>query len=166
MQHQEIAAMIVAAMPCPPLPLVGGQSEDDGDDRVLSSHNLFRQILLHLSYHTPAQARTQHMDLMQKAELELFASLDALEQPLCPKQVYTTYCTFMRAVLTSSPFVNQDVRFSPMCDVVKGDTVHCSVCDHAKAQDVIYEEDNAVDYSSTDYRAIVMQYAYRAVACK
>eukprot|EP00961_Rhodomonas_salina_P278381 3761473-Rhodomonas_salina.1 len=61
--------------------MVGGRCGDAGDEAVFSSHELFRQILVHLSYHSPPEAREVHMSRMNAAEKLLFKELDGLDAP-------------------------------------------------------------------------------------
>lgn len=152
--------MIVAALPCPPLGMTGTR-EEYGTDITFTSHAFMMNVLLHTAYKCNADVQARHTDMMRDAERKLLVEIDSLQLPLYPPDAYAAFCCYMRGILHASPWVHADTRFTPLEHVCRGDVVHRSTCDHARAHDVLYGERGRSDYENKDYMCLVACYAYR-----
>lgn len=163
MQHEEMVAIVVAALPCPPLPMIG-ELVEGGGERMFDSHTLLRAVLLDTSYASSKEQQDAHLEAMTQAEQRCIAALDALELPLWPPHAYAVFCEYVRALLAASRTVGRDVRMLPLDHVCRNDVVHQRTCDHAAAHRVMYGaarwDDGSLSFPCCSYTALVAHYAY------
>eukprot|EP00961_Rhodomonas_salina_P291945 3932480-Rhodomonas_salina.1 len=166
MQHHEIVAIVVAALPCPPLPMVGELGTRAGE-HMFDSHSLLRAVMLDIAYASSPDQQDAHQQAMAQAEQECISSLDELELPLWPPHAYAAFCRYVRALLASSRTIGRDVRMLPLDHVCRSDVVHQRACDHAAAHRVMYGpaawDDGSSSFSSHSYTALVAHYAYSVI---
>ena len=144
-ETQELRAMILAALPYPPLPVTLVRVEEGsavlGDGVLQTTHDILSNLLKHAcAMHTVRQNRER-----QEAQQELLRGFlqaivkDGLQQP---PQLFRTYCEFsQRHIATyvqglpSAP----EIRFQPLDSVCKGDAAHRRMCDYMAAQGRLLE---------------------------
>jgi hypothetical protein len=161
MQHEEIASIIISAVPCPPLPLAGATKEHrDELPFTVSSHDVLRLVILDTAYNKPAAMQQNYLRLKAEAEARLYAAIDALPAPVCPEEAYPLFCSYMRDVLAASPVVPGAVSIMPLGHVISGDAVHRAAVDHYRAQNALFGDDRVLT-ADVGYRALVGLYATR-----
>lgn len=151
----EMRAMILAALPLPPLPVIMQRLDDDnrvGTQTVQTSHDVFSNLLLH------ACARNSESEnaLRKAGQTRILRSLvDHLAnrgQPQSVPEIYGTYCH--HTLLHAATYLPNQVgpppmSFAPLASVCKGDPTHLRMCDYMAAQAIILEEPNG--HSSNDW---------------
>eukprot|EP00961_Rhodomonas_salina_P036817 494975-Rhodomonas_salina.2 len=161
-----MVAMVVAALPCPPLPMIGHLAEGGGEC-MFDSHTLLRMVMLDIAYAGSKEQHEAHILAMTEAEKRCIAALDRLELPLWPPHAYTVFCEYVRGVLAESRTVGKDVSMLPIDHVCRNDTVHLRACDHATAHRVMYGmaawDDGTGSFSCYSYTALVAHYAYSII---
>jgi len=142
--NREIRAMILCALPYPPLPVVVRRFEDGnrlGEDTVCSSHDLISHLL------EAACVRNQSNDNLQRQErqrgiLREFLADLVKDGPLDPPRLYEVYCRRTQQHIATYYPENQplpEVRFLPMDRVCRGDPNHIKVCEYMAAQAILLE---------------------------
>ncbi len=156
--------MIIAAVPCPPLPLAGALGDHP---RAVSSHVVLRLTMLDMAYSKPPAMQQRYLELKAAAEARLLAAIDALAarggQQVCPDAAYPLFCSYMRDVLAASPVVAGAVAVLPMEHVLAGDAVHRDAVDHARAQDALF---GGCAAGAAPYRELVALCATRVASAR
>jgi hypothetical protein len=133
----EQVSMYMAALPCPPLPLIVKQeiSEDEEREVYKNSHDLIATLLLG-AMGMGAQDLNQ---LRQKKQMDmtekLLSSVRAAQGDI-PK-AYTAFMEFTAGYICAFMNIDVAVTFMPLDRVEKNDTVHKNTCSWHKAQEVI-----------------------------
>ena len=162
----ELEASVVAAIPCPPLPIVVFGA-DSNDQRAFPSHSIVKSVFHNMSKHSSMMAKTRHRVALAMAEQTLFKSIDKLGDSITNEEAYGVFRTYMYDILLASPCVHPDIRFFPLEYTSKGDIIHQSVCDHAKAQDLLYNNTVPITaYSEMEYPDLILMYAKRILYAK
>ena len=159
----EIEASVVAAIPCPPLPMVV-KGAYENEERAFPSYSIVKSVFHNMSKNTHPLVKMRHQLALRKAEQNLFETIDTLGESMSAQEAYTSFCVYMRDILLASPNVYPDIRFYPLEYTSKGDTIHRSVCDHVKAQDILFnkkEKYTTIEYTEMQYDELVLLYAKR-----
>ena len=141
----ELRAMILAALPYPPLPVTLVRVEDGsavlGDAVLQTTHDILSNLLKHAcAMNTVSENRER-----QAAQQELLRGFlqaivkDGLQPP--PK-LFATYCEFsQRHIATYIKGIKSapEIRFEPLHSVCKGDAAHRRMCDYMAAQGRLLE---------------------------
>ena len=163
MMEFEIEASVVAAIPCPTLPIVvNGAYENEA--RAFPSHSIVKSDFHHMSKNTHPFVKMRHQSALCKAEQKLFETIDTMGESMSAPEAYTSFCIYMCDILLASPKVYPDICFYPLEYTSKGDTIHRSVCDHVKAQDILFnkkEKYTTIEYTEMQYDELVLLYAKR-----
>jgi len=152
---QEMRAMILAALPLPPLPVVMERLDEDnrvGDQTVQTSHDVFSNLLLHACARNSESENTQRRVAQTRILRSLVDHLANRGQPQSGLELYGTYCH--HTLLHAATYLPDQVgpppmRFAPLASVVKGDPTHRRMCDYMAAQAVILQEPNG--HSAQDW---------------
>jgi hypothetical protein len=133
---QEMRAMILAALPYPPLPIALSRLEESHVDVLQTSHDLL-SMLLRESCAKRTAAENKQRQRQQQAVLAEFMQAVTQERAAAPDALYALYCAFtMRHVACYLPpgAPAPDIRFLPLAHPCKGDVVHAAMCDYMAAQ--------------------------------
>jgi hypothetical protein len=156
MDLYERANMIVASVPCPPLPMLGSKAEN-AEETVFISHDLLRTTFLNIMTCSSESDRRRHIEKTEEADAELARQMmvDGVDE-------YETFCTYMRQLLQIHTAVGKDIRFKGPDYVAVNDKVHKTACSHLRGQDHIYAFTGAyTNYNNMQYKDIVNVYARR-----
>ena len=145
-ETQEIRAMILAALPYPPLPVTLPRLEEGnrlGDGVLQNTHDIISKLLAHsckaysVSDNKERQARQQEI-------LREFLQAIVKDGVQSPPALFRTYCEFSQRHIgtylkgTAATFF-PEVRFQTLDSVCKGDTTHLRMCDYMAAQSRLFE---------------------------
>jgi hypothetical protein len=154
---REIRAMAIAALPCPPMPIMACR-ESDGECSCVeqelqscSSHDLLAHLMNLASTTATEKRNAQRSALQTEVQAALFKAVDAwqkLNDPHCLHRrlppvdwTYETMGKFTRNYIRTympDPSKEQDVRFLPYLQVDRTHPVHRKALEFQKAQDVLY----------------------------
>eukprot|EP00961_Rhodomonas_salina_P014343 192657-Rhodomonas_salina.5 len=158
MQTLEIANMVVAHIPCPPLPMIG-VNEESGEETMFNSHSRFSANLTNVWKRCDVEVQTRYTDYIQSS-VEVLAN--KLKCSLTTGSDYDIFCDFMRGILKVHPLMGPDIRFYPLSHVSKGDSVHRAAVDHVRSQTVLFSlSDDFTCGSDSEYSTIVKVYGDR-----
>lgn len=149
---QEMRAMILAALPYPPLPVVvEGLDEDNrvAGERVQTSHDLLANLLLHACAKNSAQENLERQRRQQGVLRSLVDHMCCRGQLQPVPELYETYCHHTRLHIATYTPTPLPLRFAPLASVCKGDPTHLRMCDYMAGQAVILEEPNG--HSAQDW---------------
>lgn len=143
-ETQELRAVILAALPYPPLPVTLARLESGnrlGDGVLQSTHDIISNLLAHSCVTHTFSENKQRQQVQQLVLSEFLRALvrDGLQSP---PDLYRTYCEFSRrhvATYLRGASVLPDIRFQPLDSVCKGDPVHVRMCDYMAAQGRLLE---------------------------
>jgi len=138
---QEIRAMILAALPYPPLPILLPKLHASGEDILQTSHDLI-SMLLRESCAKRTASENKARQQRQQAVLAGFMRSVTSEACASPPELYRVYCEYtMHHIATYlPPGAPQPVlRFLPLDHPCKGDKTHKTMCDYMAAQARILE---------------------------
>jgi hypothetical protein len=148
MQHvdsnREIRAMILCALPYPPLPVAVRRFEDGnklGDEVVCSSHDLISQLLEVACVRGRGDDNAERQERQRGILREFLADL-VKDGPLDPPRLFEVYCQRTHEhIATYCPNGRglPEVRFMPFGYVCKGDKHHAKVCEYMAAQAILLE---------------------------
>lgn len=145
---REIRAMIISALPCPPMPVMSSK-EVDGvcDEHSCSSHDLLAHLMNVACAVCTQKQHQARAEMQARLQGELFDKVDEWKrsQPdtaLPPVEwSYQVLGEFTRRYAQSymaDPSKEQDVRFLPVTDIDRYHTVHVKAVEFQRAQDVLY----------------------------
>lgn len=152
---QEMRAMILAALPLPPLPVAVQRLEDDGriaSELVQTSHDVLSNLLLHACAKNDQGQNAERKRRQQEVLRLLMASMYNKGELQPIPELYNTYCRHtLLHILTYLPpeAPVPSIRFMPLDSVCKGDPTHRRMCDYMAGQAIILEEPNG--HSSQDW---------------
>jgi len=168
----EQVAMYMAALPCPPLPLVIQQQEGH-EECYKNSHDLIANLLLVVMMHQDAKLnemrKAKQMDLTRQLLLNLRKAGENLDK------AYTAFSEFTAGYICAFANIDVSVHFMPMDHVMKNDSVHKACCSWHKAQEMILhkakgkedEQQSLIlksDVSNFSYQELLMLHCKRFVA--
>lgn len=145
---REIRAMVMSALPCPPMPLMSSK-EVDGvcEDQCCSSHDLMAHLMNVACVVCTQKQNQARAELQARLQSELFDKVDEWKRG-CPDTVlppiewsYQVLGDFTRKYAQSymaDPTKDQDVRFLPVTDINRYHPVHVKAVEFQRAQDVLY----------------------------
>lgn len=144
----EQVAMYMAALPCPPLPLIVKQaiSEDEDKECYKNSHDLIATLLLGAMSQGNCTLNEKRKEKQLQLTNTLLQKLQAVasakesgssSSSSCLDQAYTACSEFTAGYVCA--FMNLDVAvsFMPLDHVQRGDVVHKACCSWHKAQEII-----------------------------
>ena len=157
---QEVRAMILTALPLPPLPVVVQNLEDDGRvgaELVQTSHDILSNLLLHACAMNDAKRNQERKRRQQEVLRSLVHHMCCRGQLQPIPELYETYCHHTRLHMSTyvppeAPPLN--IRFAPLASVCRGDPTHLRMCDYMAGQAVILDEPNgrcAQDWLCREY---------------
>lgn len=158
---QEMRAMILAALPLPPLPVMVQRLDEDNrvcSETLQTSHDILSNLLIHAC----ARDCQPENEKRKQKQMEILRSLlDHMcnrGQLQCAPDLYSTYCYHTK--LHASTYIPSDgampaFRFADLASVCKGDYVHRKMCDYMAGQAIILDEPNGL--SGQDW--MCMEYA-------
>ena len=142
--NREIRAMILAAIPYPPLPVEAKRFDEDGnklgDSTIITSHDILSNLLEQASVRDTADThksrKARQMDVLRS-----FMNALVKDGMLKPDALYKVYCEHTHShISTYYPTGHQpELKFFPLEHVSKGDTVHMRMCDWMAAQSLLLE---------------------------
>lgn len=173
------AAMIVGAIPAPPLPmLVCKEVPDelsfvDGDTHVANTHDLLAVLLLRSMEKAGDEKAQEERAKMQGEAVEaLFAAVRAVASDEkagtasfdeVQTRVYNAFCTFTRSTIAAlSGKVN--VCFRDLASIKRDDKIHLATTQHAVIQDLAFGY-LPTDPPSARYVRIPFPYFHVCAAC-
>lgn len=138
----ELRAMILAALPYPPIPVVLRTIDEDNrleDYVVQTTHDILSHLLEDACVrHTVSQNKSRQK--LQQSVLRQFLEELVKDGLQSVPDLYKTFCkfsnmhigTYLCSVSSSRPL--PEVRFEPLHSVCKGDPVHVSMCQYMAGQ--------------------------------
>lgn len=146
---REVRAMIVAALPCLPMPMMASSGVGTLKSTACSSHDLIAHLMNIACTCATEKQNAARALLQSRLQAELFEEVDAWKEKqgncgtVLPSAdwCYQTLGRFTRKYIQSympDPEKDQDVRFIPMHDVDRCHAVHASAAQFHKGQDVLY----------------------------
>ncbi len=143
--NREIRAMILCALPYPPLPVAVRRFDDDnklGEEAVCSSHDLISQLLEAACLRSTTEENAERQR-QQREILRGFIADLVKDGPLQPPGLFEVYCrrtrehigTYFHAEGKGLP----EVRFMPFDFVSRGDKYHAKICEYMAAQAILLE---------------------------
>lgn len=147
---QELRAMILSALPLPPLPVVVQQLDEDSrvvGEKLQTSHDVLSNLLLHACARNSPKENETRRARQQEVLRSLIQCMSNRGQLQSPPDLYGTYCHHTR--LHMATYIPADgalppMNFAPLSSVCKGDYAHRKMCDYMAAQAVILEEPNGL----------------------
>lgn len=155
MDIYERAGCIVAAVPCPPLPMVGVNFE--GEEVVFSSHDLLRTMFLNILMCADVETRQVHLLETQHVEEKMYNDLE--QGCVC---VYSVFCSYVRGLMQVHKATHPDIRFKEVDYISVGDKIHQKACSHLRGQDHMYNFSSAC-YDKVPYSDLLNIYASRII---
>ena len=149
---QEMRAMVLAALPYPPLPvLVEGLDDDNrvAGEKTQTSHDLISNLLLHACAKNSVEENKQRQKKQQDILRSLIDHMCCRGQLQSIPELYETYCHHTRLHIASYTDTPLPLRFAPLASVCKGDPTHLRTCDYMAGQAIILEEPNG--HSAQDW---------------
>lgn len=150
---REVRAMIVAALPLPPLPIMVSR-ELAGEEGAFaasccSSHDLLAHLMNIACTCATEKQNSERAALQIRLQADLFDAVDSWREaepdPLLVLPpigwTYKTLCDFTRKYVQSylpDPARDQDLRFLPLHEVDREHPVHARAIEFHKAQDLLY----------------------------
>jgi hypothetical protein len=133
----EQVAMYMAALPCPPLPLIVKQaiSEDEDKECYKNSHDLIATLLLGAMSQGNVALNKQRREKQQQLTETLLKKLHASEGQV--DRVYNACSEFTAGYVCAFMNLDVTVSFMPLDRVEQGDSVHKACCSWHKAQEII-----------------------------
>ncbi len=136
---QELRAMILAALPYPPLPIMLRRFEDGnrlGSEVLQTSHDILSNLLTEACVKCTVKENVERQERQRTLLREFLAELvkDGLQ---APPQHYQTLCKYTQ--LHIATYMREgapvpEMRLMPFDHVCKGDYVHVRMCDYMAAQ--------------------------------
>jgi hypothetical protein len=133
----EQVAMYMAALPCPPMPLIVKQELSDDEEKQCykNSHDLIATLLLGAMGNGDtvlnAQRKEKQIELTEKLLQRIRAANGDAQS------AYTAFSEFTAGYICAFINIDVSVSFMPMHHVVPNDCVHRACCSWHKAQEVI-----------------------------
>lgn len=160
---RETRAMMLSALPYPPLPVEVDKIEDgtcilSGQTGVTTTHALLAQCVNACALRNDDAANFERKQKQLKVLQEFLHSLAAKGFLWNDERLYYFYCEFnYKHLCTYFPDGNNpEVRFKPWDYIVKGDACHQQLVDYYRAQGVIFEEEVIADVSGLDVVSILI----------
>ena len=142
--NRELRAMILAALPYPPLPVEARHFDEDGnqlgDSTMVTSHDIISN-LVEQSWTRDQSATSREKMERQREVLRCFLS-DLVRNGIpAVDALYEVYCKHTRDhIATYYPKDHvPELKFFPLSHVCKGDKVHIRTCDWMAAQSRLLE---------------------------
>lgn len=157
---QEIRAMILAALPYPPLPVIVERLDEDNrvcEGVIQTSHDILANLLIHACAKRDKSQNAERKDKQTQVLRSLIDHMANRGQLQSIPELYDTYCHHTRLhVGTYLPPDSKQppLRFAPLASVCRGDPIHRRMCDYMAGQAVILEEANghcAQDWLCREY---------------
>lgn len=157
---QEVRAMILTALPLPPLPVIVEQLDEDNrvcGEKLQTSHDVLSNLLLHACAKNDSKQNAVRKERQQEILRSLVDHMCNRGQLQSAPELYETYCHHTR--LHAATYVTADgcmppMRFPSLASVCRGDPTHRRMCDYMAGQAIILEEPNgrcAQDWLCREY---------------
>lgn len=167
----ELRAMILAALPYPPLPVMLTRLEDGnvlGDEVLQTSHDVLSNLLLHACARCTIKENKERQS-RQKNVLRSFINSISKDGLQSMPELYQTYCWHTQKHIET--YLSQDsnvpnMRFLPFESVCKGDYVHTRACDFMAAQARLLETGYglcAQDWQGREYPEMILMTRQRLI---
>ena len=137
--NQELRAMILCALPYPPLPVSAKRFEEGnrlGDSTVISTHDIISQLLEAACVQKRLADNAQRMYRQMAVMDDLYTALNQVQDP---SGVYSVYCKYSAGhIATYFPIgCAPELRFMPLDYCCRGDQVHKKLCEYMDAQIIL-----------------------------
>ena len=133
----EQVAMYMAALPCPPLPLIVQQEISEDEDRQCykNSHDLIATLLLGAMGMGNAVLNKQRQEKQMELTDKLLCNIQAAQGDAA--KAYTAFREFTAGYICAFMNIEVTVTFMPLERVDQNDSVHKGACSWHRAQEVI-----------------------------
>ena len=133
----EQVSMYMAALPCPPLPLMVKQEISTEEDRECykNSHDLIALLLLGAMTQSNEALNQQRKEKQLQMTQTLLAKLHAAKDNV--DKAYEACSEFTAGYVCAFMNLNVSVTFMPLSHVTSKDNVHKACCSWHKAQEMI-----------------------------
>lgn len=167
----ELRAMILAALPYPPLPVMLTRLEDGnvlGSEVLQTSHDVLSNLLLHACARCTIKENKERQARQQNVLRSFIHSISKDGLQSMP-DLYKTYCWHTQKHIET--YLSQDsnvpnMRFMPFDSVCKGDYVHTRACDFMAAQARLLETGYglcAQDWQGREYPEMILMTRQRLI---
>ena len=162
--NAEIRAMVLLTLPYPPLPILATRVEEDSsrlkEDTLITSHTLIARGLNEaVIRNDPRENKERKTRQLQNFRTFLHAM--ATEGFFCsPERLYLIYCRFtLEHIATYFPPGHPvDVRFEPLCNIVRGDKAHAKLAEYMASQSIYFQDETPVpreQYLKQEYHELL-----------
>jgi hypothetical protein len=162
--NREMRTMVLLALPYPPMPVLATRFEpDDGrllEDAVTTSHTFIARALDEAMARNNQAENSERM-LRQRACFRGLLQTMVAEGFACsPERLYLIYCRFtLEHIATYFPPGHPvDVRFEPLCNIVRGDKAHAKLAEYMASQSIYFQDETPVpreQYLKQEYHELL-----------
>jgi hypothetical protein len=161
----EQVAMYMAALPCPPMPLMIAVDKEDDDTKLPSycnSHDFIASLLL-----TAMANGNEKLNKERKAkQIEMTDKLLTQMKNLTKEEdavqsAYTYFSEFTAGYICAFANIDVGVTFLPLADVGMEDNVHKACCSWNRAQSIILKEVVDTQEKKKSYTELLQQHCAR-----
>lgn len=165
----EQVAMYMAALPCPPMPLLISspmRNDDDEEEsrgqpkRYCNSHDFIASLLLNAMALGDQQLnslrKTKQIEITEK----LLKQMSGVNMNDVEK-AYSYFSEFTAGYICALASIDVGVTFLPLRDVSQNDTVHKACCSWNRAQGILSKEDPIPNLEGKSYSELLQMHCKR-----
>lgn len=148
----EQVAMYMAALPCPPMPLMVTVEQDEDSDKrqtYCNSHDFIASLLLTAMAHGNEKLNEERKTKQIEMTDKLLKQMKELPKDNMVEKAYTHFSEFTAGYICAFANIDVGVTFLPLADVAMQDNVHRACCSWNRAQSIILKETVPADNSIT-----------------
>ncbi len=153
----EQVAMYMAALPCPPMPLL--LSEENNQKKYCNSHDLIASLLL--SAMELGNTNLNNERKGKQTELTEKLLMQMKQTNLDVEKAYAYFSEFTAGYICAFANIDVGVTFLPLSDVQKDDNVHKACCCWNRAQMIILNEEKNVSLDDKSYKDLLSLHCER-----
>ena len=167
MMVMEQVAMYMAALPCPPMPLMVLAPETDTPQRkqraYCNSHDFIASLLLTAMAHGNTKLNEERKAKQVELTEKLLKQMGSLKE-LDVDQAYAYFSEFTAGYICAFANIDVGVTFLPLNDVESKDNVHKACCSWNRAQSIILKEESTTTNESFEkmtFRDLLLLHCHR-----
>jgi hypothetical protein len=166
----EQVAMYMAALPCPPMPLLitGEDYDEDGEPKktpkksYCNSHDFIASLLLNAmvlgNQALNSQRKSKQIELTDKL-LKQMSTMKSGAKDV--DKAYSYFSEFTAGYICALASIDVGVTFLPLIDVEQHDNVHKACCSWNRAQAILSKEEPVANMEGKSYRDLLQMHCER-----